>query len=481
MQMKKILLYIILLMLLAGCGIANDILNSSSTPAQPPESGANPAADTRVDETPQPTPSSISPPTSNLGVDPAQLANVAISFWHPWSGATRQVVDGLVEGFNRDNPWGINVSATAQGDFDRMYEAVAASLDSPERPDISVAYLYQALTWQATSADLLTDLTPYVNDPIWGLDPSALSDFYPVYWEHDVVDGRRYGVPAVGSGQVLYYNTALASELGFDSPPATPEEFKQQACGAAQAYLRDGDSRNDHKGGWIISTQYTAVLGWIYAFGGEVVAPDGIGYRFNTPEVEATFSFLRGLLDDGCAWLSDSQPPEADFAGRLGLFATGSVAGIPHQEDAFVRAGSQDSWSVLPFPTIASGAVLPVYAPAFQILESSPHEQLAAWLFIKYLTEPEQQAQLAQISGYFPVRASSLAHMGVLPAAHPQWKAALDLLPHARHEPSYASWRTVRWALSDAATQVFRYYFEVERTSTLVKLLEDTANDFHNK
>lgn len=471
------LLCILLVLLLTGCGIANELGFGSLDATQPPASGANPGNIPQVQTTPQPTAASTQPQSSPLGVDPAQLQGVVITFWHPWMGAEGRVASALVDAFNRSNSWGITVNSTAQGDYDRLDEAVSAALESGEAPDITVAYLYQALGWQVASGNLLVDLSAYVEDPLWGLDEAAQQDFYPVFWEHDLQDGRRSGLPALGGAQVLYYNASMAQELGFNAPPATAEEFKRQACGAAQAYLRDGDSRNDRKGGWIVSTHYTAVLGWIYAFGSEIEAADGNGYRFNTPEVEAAFAFLRSLLDEGCAWLSESQPPEGDFASRLGLFSTGSVAGIPYQEEAFVRAGSQDTWSVLPFPGTSGEPVMPVYSPSFQLLRSTPQEQLAGWLFIKWLTEPEQQAQLAQVSGYFPVRLSSLAHMGVLPDTHPQWKAALEMLPLARHEPRLGSWRIVRWAVSDAATQVFRYYFEVGQAPTLVKLLEDTAND----
>jgi ABC-type glycerol-3-phosphate transport system substrate-binding protein len=289
------------------------------------------------------------------------------------------------------------------------------------------------------------------------------------------------GIPAQGSGKVLYYNTTWARELGFDTPPETPQAFRQQACAAAGAALRDNDLQNDHKGGWIVSIDYTAVLGWIYATGGDVVAPGGARYTFDTPEAAQAFTFLRDLLDRGCAWLSESQVPEAEFAGRLGLFATGSVAGIPQQEEAFVTAGSQDEWAAVPFPAPEGNGVMPVYGASFQVFQATPEEQLASWLLIKYLTDPQQQAELAQITSQFPVRASALDRMGVLPAAHPQWQAALELIPEARHEPALPSWRLVRWAVSDAATQLFRYYFEVGQVSTLVRLLNTTANDLNDR
>jgi hypothetical protein len=39
----------------------------------------------------------------------------------------------------------------------------------------------------------------------------------------------------------------------------------------------------------------------------------------------------------------------------------------------------------------------------------------------------------------------------------------------------------VRWAVEDAATQLFRYYFEQGRVPVLVKLLDDTANELHRE
>jgi ABC-type glycerol-3-phosphate transport system substrate-binding protein len=105
---------------------------------------------------------------------------------------------------------------------------------------------------------------------------------------------------------------------------------------------------------------------------------------------------------------------------------------------------------------------------------------LASWLLIKWLTSPENQADLSQVTGFFPVRRSSLEHLDILPRTYPQWAEAVDLLSLARSEPSYASWRTVRWAVSDAATQLYRYYFTIDQVPSLARLLDRTANDLHN-
>jgi ABC-type glycerol-3-phosphate transport system substrate-binding protein len=186
------------------------------------------------------------------------------------------------------------------------------------------------------------------------------------------------------------------------------------------------------------------------------------------------------MYDDGCSWLSDSQLPESEFANRQGLFASGSVAGIPHQEAAFVNAESSDEWTVIPFPSSHGEAVIDVYGPSFQILNKDEAKQLASWLLIKWLTEPENQASLSQVTGFYPVRQSSLENIDLLPRTYPQWAEAVDMLSIAKSEPSFPSWRIVRWAVSDAATQLYRYYFNIDQVPSLVRLLDRTANDLHS-
>jgi ABC-type glycerol-3-phosphate transport system substrate-binding protein len=476
----SILLLLCLSLYLAGCGIIDDYTQnlasggSTGSSGKSANPGAQPSATHKAAATKTPA------PTSTLVVEADSLQGVHIAFWHAWMGASRQVIEKQVDEFNRNNPYGIWVDDSAQGSYDQISDQIAVAIEADKLPDVTVAYLYQAMAWDDPD-ELLAELSVYVDDPTWGLDDQALADFYPIFWEQGLAGDQRYGVPAQGSAQVLYYNTTWAQELGFDAAPQSTEEFQEQACAANQTFKRDRDPRNDSLGGWIISTHYSTVLGWMYAFGADILASSGDGYRFNTPQVEETFDFLRGLLDSGCAWLSESQTPEAEFVARQGLFATGSVPGILYQEEAFVSAGSRDEWDIIPFPSPQGEAAIVAYGPSFQILRSTPERQLASWLFIQWLSGAERQAQLAQVSGYYPVRASSLEHMGVLPAMHPQWQSAVDLLPNARPEPALRSWRIVRWAVEDAATQLFRYYFEQGRVPVLVDLLHDTANELHRE
>lgn len=461
----------------SACGNTNDPTVQPTKTTRTPASTkkATSTRTSRSTRTPAPTPE----PVSTLAVTSKDLQGIELEFWHSWSGAAEAEIDELITDFNETNEWDITVTSTYQGDYDQSYENLSFSLKNDTRPDVVVGYYYQISGLEAPE-DIFIELDKYVNDPMWGLNDEERSDFFPVFWDQNIVIDRVVGIPAQQSGQMLYYNETWADELGFSSPPTTPDEFRQQACAASKANKQDDDPNNDTTGGWIISIDYSAMLGWLYAFGGDITLPDGEGYQFNSQEVKDAFNFLRELYDDGCSWLSDSQLPESEFANRLGLFAAGSVAGIPHQEAAFVNAESSDEWSVIPFPSPDGEAVIDVYGPAFQILKTEETKQLASWLLIKWLTAPENQASLSQATGFYPVRRSSLEHIDLLPRTYPQWAEAVDMLSTARSEPSFPSWRIVRWAVSDAATQLYRYYFSIDQVPSLVRLLDRTANDLHH-
>jgi len=367
---------------------------------------------------------------------------------------------------------------TAQAGFDALDDQIRAAIPDGSLPDIAVAYIYQALDWD-DSGERLVDLEPYVSDPVWGLSEEERADFIPLFWQHDELDGRRVGLPAGRSAQFLYYNLSWAHQLGFEAAPASPEQLKIQACAAAQTNREDDDRGNDSTGGWIVSTNYSAVMGWLYAFGADPLAPTGDGYRFDTPEVEQAFTFLRDLYDSGCAWISESQFPEEEFAARQGLFAVGSLAGISYQQAAMQQAGNTDQWTAIPFPSPEGKPAIVAYGPSFFVMKSQAERQLGAWLLLRWLSAPENQARLSQTSGFYPARASSLELLERQYSPAAQWSAAAALFDRAAVEPMYPSWGTVRWAVSDAATQLFRYYFTIDQVPVLVKLLDVTANDLH--
>ena len=480
----------LLAVMLAAC--ANIPVIDSDRPDATPNPGATdgpratgqiaprtPTATATAAAMPTPTPQ----PTSSLGVEKAELQGAVIQFWHPWTGETAERLQALVDEFNTANQWGIFVQTEAFANLDNLHEAVQSALADGETPNLVIASAHQALDWEGENR--LANLDEYARDPLWGLAEDELADFYPVFLLKNPVDEHLLGLPALPSGQALYYNQSWAQELGFAAAPATPDDLREQACRAAQANNQDDDPSNDKTGGMILATNYSSILGWIHAFDGSLIGQNSSSssspYQFDTPQVEQAFEFLRSLYDQGCAWLPENPYPEADFAARRGLFATGSITGIPYQASLFEQVGSRDQWTVLPFPSPDDEPALPVYGPSYTILRSTPVQQLAAWLLLTDLVSGENQARMVEAAGAFPARSAALERLQEYNSSHPQWSTAVNNLLYTWPEPPYRSWRTVRWALSDAASQLFRSYFTIDQVPQLVKFLNDTAADLHKR
>ncbi len=76
-----------------------------------------------------------------------------------------------------------------------------------------------------------------------------------------------------------------------------------------------------------------------------------------------------------------------------------------------------------------------VYGASVSIPKSTPERELAAWLFVKYYTSADVNAEWAKASGYFPVKQSVAAKFQDVFAADPAYKTAFDLLKFGKFEP----------------------------------------------
>jgi multiple sugar transport system substrate-binding protein len=430
---------------------------------------------------PPPTLTPTLQPTSAFNLTAADLNGILLTFWrasgeHFSASNGQDVFQELVDEFNRENAWGISVQSQLFPDYGQIFDTLQSDLYG-KRPDVLAGYNYQAARLDS-SGEALVDLNIFVSDPKWGLSPQEVEDFYPVFWEQDALGGKRLGVPFYRSAQLLFYNASWGRELGFKAPPASAQEFKQQVCAAAKANREAGMPRS---GGWAINTDAPTLLGWIFAHQDEVTGSPGSGYAFNNDPTRQAFSFLHSLGAENCAWMSENRYPNQEFALRQALVVTGSLSGLPYQAGALDAAGSKDEWTVLPFLGSAGEGAIVTYGPSLSILKSTQERELAAWLFIQWLLSPENQARWVQAYGVYPTRASTLAELANYQAANPQYAAALDLLPLARVEPPFASWRSVRWVVSDAGRFLFSPFFSPEQLPALLEELDGTARELHNQ
>jgi ABC-type glycerol-3-phosphate transport system substrate-binding protein len=437
-----------------------------------------------------PTSGPVTPPTPNektpspLGVTTDELKGLQINLWIPWSGSASEVLQTILDEFNRTNPWGITVVTSAYEGFGRLDEAVESALVSDAMPEVLVDYGYLARHWEGSNA--LVDLNPYVSDPVWGWTNDEQTDFYPAFWTEDLVStgstGQtgRLGIPFYRSAYMFFYNQSWGRELGYTKPPANTEEFRQRACAAADYITKQKEKADIGKGGWLITMQPSSLVGWIYAFGGGITNPSGAGYLFNTPGALQAFSYLKDLQSSGCAWYETGVNVPEEFARRHALFLVGSLVDIIAQREAFIQEGNKDEWVVIPFPSKDQPIVV-TYGPSILLTRSTPARQLAGWLVIDWLTSPPNQAEWVKMLGTYPTRLSALSYLTETSGTPQQWTQAIALLPIARSEPSMVSWSVMRWALDDAMSQLFDLQFDSDQIPTLLENLDSVAAEIDSQ
>ncbi len=443
--MKKFLaLLFILSNLLAGCGASETSATASATASTATFTPIS--APQTATKTPLPSPTAGA--ATNLGLGNESLGGVEVTVWHPWYGVEASLFDSMVKEFNEKNKWGILINAQSQINFTNLYENVTAALPMTEKPDMVIALPEHALEWDASGA--VTDLMPYEQDPVYGMDASDIPN---VFWNQDHVGERRLAIPAQRTARFLLWNETWAGEIGFDSAPDAPDDFKQQSCRAQQAMQKDAVPQNDYMGGWYADTDPMTAYAWLLAFEGGVLEESD--YRFLTPHNIDAFRYLRELSEGNCSWQAANLSPMDAFAQREALFISASLQDLPEVARAFASTENTDRWKVISFPGAHEDALV-VYGSSYVVLQSTRPKQLAAWLFIQWLLENEQDARWVEVTHLFPIRSSTLTLLGDYQKTHPQWAQTIQLLAQGEIQPQLASWRKVKVMLGDGFTHMYR-------------------------
>jgi ABC-type glycerol-3-phosphate transport system substrate-binding protein len=417
-----------------------------------------------------PLPSPTPTPLPTLGVDPALLRGLNLQVWHAFAGPADDLFTRQAAQFTAENEWGILVNPIGYGDYTSLFDAVNTALDSGQPPDLVAALPEQILAWDATGA--VVDLNPYLTDPQWALASDAISDFPPIFWAQDNLNGKRLGLPAQRSARFIFYNQTWGRELGFNNPPASTQDFRTQACAANASFRQDKDVTNDMKGGWVLDTHWQTTYSWLLAFGGSVV--NGNTYAFHTDPNLAALQFIKGLSDSYCAWPSET--PYDSFASRSALFVSADLAGLPAEAESMARLQNPDEWTVIPFPGSQASALV-AYGPSYSVPRSTPEKQLAAWLFTRWLLSAESQSQWVEATGLFPLRNSVLGMIQPYRQASPQWEAAVGYLSLAHGVPQLASWRKVRYVLQDGMTVLFQTNQPVDQLPSVLDEMDAMARE----
>lgn len=395
-------------------------------------------------------------------IDEIDLDGAFVIFWHQHRGDREDQLLAIVDEFNANNPYGIFVEARNEGGYGDIYNKMIAGLTTGEVPGLTVAYQNQAAAYMV--AEGLVDLDPYINHPEYGLSEAELNDFFQAFIDGDRLPqfgNKPFGFPPNRSMEMLYYNAEWLAELrdaghiSFDGPPQTPEQFSEAVCAAAEnPFSKNPDPSISV--GYQVRTDASNYAALVFARGGDIFDYDNNLFTLNTPEARDGIGQMRELLDAGCAGrIAERFGDQTDFGNGQNLFTMGSSSGLPFYRAA-VNEGAAGGfeWSVAAIPHTTPEPVMNIYGASVSIPVTDPQTQLAAWLFVRYYTNPEVQAGWARASNYFPVRASVADGLQEYFADNEAYEVAFNLLPFSKREAPVAGYDNVRDVMTGAFEEI---------------------------
>ena len=390
-------------------------------------------------------------PAQETSVEALDPTGQQVTFWYQHTRERETALQELIAEYNENNEHGIVVKGEYAGAYSDIYNKMVVGIQGDALPSLVVAYQNQAMAYYRDGG--IVDIAPYMNSPKWGLSADEKSDFIQSFLEQDLIGGAQVGFPPNRSLEVFYYNVDWLRELGFDSPPRTWDEFAQM-CRLARDNPFSRSEDKDRSLGFLIEAEASRLASLVFTRGGDLVDETSSRYTIETPAMRGALSMLRGLMEDGSIELmGEEYGDQREFAAGQVLFILRSSSGLPFVTSA-VEDGLDFTWTVTYPPNEVEEPIINVYGASVSLCKTTPQQQLAAWLFIKWFTEPAQQARWVRASNYFPVRRSTASELGDYFEENARYKAAFELLDFGKSEPTLSGYQQVRRVLQEAMVEI---------------------------
>jgi sn-glycerol 3-phosphate transport system substrate-binding protein len=334
---------------------------------------------------------------------------VKITFWHSETAGNQESIQRLVDRFNASQSE-VQVEIAFQGGYVDQLDKTVASLGTGNAPNLILQDANH--TQFLIDSAAVTPVQTFVDQ-----DDYDLSDFDQKAVDFCTINGQLYTMPFTISVPMIFYNKVPFREVGLDPEhaPTTLEEVQE----ASEKLLKKDSAGNVTRSGIVLEINDWYV--WqIHALQGELAADNGNGREgratkaiFNDPTGQRLFRWWDDMIEQELAFNVGRNPSGVDnfmavASGRAAMTLTASSA-LRSVVDVLERGMEGVELGTGLFPGFADGKGGPQMAGLFLwvLNGGSQEEQEATWKLVKWLMEPEQQAEWFAGSGYLPVRQSA--------------------------------------------------------------------------
>jgi sn-glycerol 3-phosphate transport system substrate-binding protein len=360
---------------------------------------------------------------------------VNITLWHSETASGKDNLVKLVDRFNASQDE-VKVEPIYQGGDQDLALKLIASMPSGSVP--TIAYNSEPFTQSMIDSGEITPIQEYLEQ-----EDYDLSDFAPAAIAYYTVDGTLYAIPYGLAVPLMFYNKAPFREVGLD--PDRPPRDLDQAQAVSEKLLQRDSGGNITRSGFALDVSpwfmevMLASAGELYVNNDNGRAGFATAVAFDNEAGRKFFQWWHDMAETGLL-LNTGRGPSAGVDALMAIGSKRAVMNISISGalrsivDVLATGAVQDiEPGVAPVPGIP-GKVPEgspgVYSRSLWIMSGRPQaEQDAAWKFIKWLVEPEQQAEWFAGSGYLPVRESAydLPAAKEIIASYPEFQIPVDL------------------------------------------------------
>jgi sn-glycerol 3-phosphate transport system substrate-binding protein len=372
------------------------------------------------------------------GAGPAG-GTVTIDLWHSETAANQDTLDRLASRFNSSQSE-VRVRLSYQGTLQEQTAKLLASLGSGQVP--AIAFLAEIDTQKMIDSDAVVPVQDFI-----GREGYDLSNLDETSIQMYTLQGKLQGMPFCAGFPLFYYNKVTFQEAGLD-PERPPQDLEEVRQYSEKILKRDGAGNVVRSG---IAIDVREWLEYVLAEHDEFFVDNKNGYDgratkvlFNNDTGRWFFQWWHDMVDEGLAFNVGRNPTFADgllaiASGRAAM--TFSYASTLRSVIDVVEKGVEGvevGVAALPGVPGSTGPALLGHRVLWLFNLRPKEEQEAAWKFVKWLMEPEQQAEWFAGSGYLPVSHAALD----LPAAkevvakYPLFQVVLDIYLNSPTTPA---------------------------------------------
>ena len=335
---------------------------------------------------------------------------IVLTLWHVYGGQTDSPLNQIIDRFNetRGKEEGIRIQVTSVSNTNTIHEAVIAAAKnepgSADLPDMFVSYPKTVLS--LPDKDILVDYKDYFT-------VEELNELIPAFVQEGMIDDKLMVFPVAKSTEILFVNRTLferfAKETGAREEDLATWEGLFEMAKLYEKWTDDKtpDIPNDGENFFVHD----------YHFNYFQVGCESLGEYFFTDALQggklAFGDKFRKIWEpyadaaiSGGVWLRDGYATEPLRTGKS-IVSVASSASVLYYEDIVTYENNiSEPIEVIsyPVPVFEGGKKMVMQRGAgFCTVKSTKEREKAAALFLKWLTEPDNNVEFVVKAGYMPV------------------------------------------------------------------------------